>query len=415
MRVDRIAGLGLAGFCVAVFGTSASAAGLWQDQPVYKASGKPDSAYQALLADPANQRHRRLDVNASQLDADRSELQLEVVHGLQLQAVRIGSHVSESGNLVWHGLLDSSPVFSRGASGAEVLDDPLNSVTLVREGNLLTGNLRVDGQLYKLRPLKDGSHVLVEVNEDLAPPDHPHGASPASDKAGAAVLAPRASQSKANTVIRVLVHATTAAINASGSISSLIDLAVAEANQSYANSGVSITLQLAGKYSIAYTESGSFNTDLTRYRGTSDGYMDSIHSTRNSKSADVAVLFINNSSSCGLASAIGASASTAFAAVHWDCATGYYSFGHEIGHLQAARHDPANDPTNTPYAYGHGYQYAAGGWRTVMAYNCSSGCTRINYWSNPSKTYGGAAMGTTSRSNNARVLNNTRSTIAGFR
>ncbi|MCB1636016.1 MAG: peptidyl-Asp metalloendopeptidase [Xanthomonadales bacterium] len=404
----------LALLALGLLGSTAHAADLWQDLPVYKASGKPDSAYQALLADAANQHHRRLQVDASQVQLDQNELVLPLLANLSVKALRIESGSSESGNLVWHGLLDSSPVFGRALSAGEALDDPFNQVTLVREGNLLTGNLRVDGQLYKLRPLKDGTHVLIEVDESLVPPDHPAGAEPAVDKAGVAVVTPLV-QAKANTVIRVLVHATTAAINASGSISSLIDLAVAEANQSYANSGISITLQLAGKYSIAYTESGSFNTDLSRYRGTSDGYMDSIHSTRNSRTADVAVLFINNSSSCGLASAIGASATTAFAAVHWDCATGYYSFGHEIGHLQAARHDPTNDPTNTPYAYGHGYQYATGRWRTVMAYNCSSGCTRINYWSNPSRTYGGVPMGTSSRSDNARVLNNTRTTVAGFR
>jgi hypothetical protein len=116
-----------------------------------------------------------------------------------------------------------------------------------------------------------------------------------------------------------------------------------------------------------------------------------------------------------LASAIGATSSTAFAAVYHGCATGYYSFGHEIGHLQAARHDPNNDPTTTPYAYGHGYQYAAGNWRTIMAYNCSGGCTRINWWSNPNKTRGGVPMGTASQSDNTRVLNITSPIMANFK
>jgi hypothetical protein len=143
--------------------------------------------------------------------------------------------------------------------------------------------------------------------------------------------------------------------------------------------------------------------------------MDGIHSQRNSSAADVGVQLVTNTAYCGLASAIKATATTAFAEVYWDCATGYYSFAHEIGHLQAARHDPANDPTNSPYKYGHGYQYASGGWRTIMAYDCTSGCARLNYWSNPGKTYNGHAMGTTSRSDNHRVLNNTAATVAAFR
>ena len=86
---------------------------------------------------------------------------------------------------------------------------------------------------------------------------------------------------------------------------------VATLIQGYTNSGVAITLQLASTVRVTYTESGSFSTDLSRFRGTTDGYMDSIHTTRNSTAADVGVLIINNSSSCGLASGIGSSASTA--------------------------------------------------------------------------------------------------------
>ena len=50
-----------------------------------------------------------------------------------------------------------------------------------------------------------------------------------------------------------------------------------------------------------------------------------------------------------------------------------------------------------------------------MAYACSNNCPRINYWSNPAKTYGGQAMGTTTVSHNQRVLNNTAATVAAFR
>ena len=139
-------------------------------------------------------------------------------------------------------------------------------------------------------------------------------------------------------------------------------------------------MELANYRTVNYNDVGH-STDLARFRSTSDGYFDDIHTTRDQNAADVNVLIINDGGYCGLASGIGSSASTAFATVYWDCATGYYSFGHEIGHLQSARHDPANDPSTTPYAYGHGYQYPSGGWRTIMAYACSTSCTRLNYWS----------------------------------
>jgi len=248
------------------------------------------------------------------------------------------------------------------------------------------------------------------MNMAAMPPDHPENA-----KLPVRRMPATPGMNKAST-IRVMVHYTSSAASAAGNISSLIDLAITESNIGYANSGVGITLQLATKAQITYTQSGSFSTDLSRYRGTSDGYMDSVHTTRNSVAADVGVLVINNSSSCGLASGIGSTASTAFAAAHWSCITGYYSFAHEIGHLLSARHDPATDPSTSPYRYGHGYRYTGSpDWRTIMAYDCPGGCPRLNYWSSPLKLYNGVPMGNSTQSDNARVLNARAATVAAFR
>lgn len=376
-----------------------------------------DPSYMAIVDDRASASIDFVDADVTQVSESQEFLQLSV-DGKQLQASKQYATRNPDGSVVWYGLLSQqTKLFPRlrnwGAD--EIADDPMNSVMIVRNGNKLTGTIRKDGQLYALRPLRSGGHALVRIDESRMPADHPGTYSllptirMSTDK-----VASNATD-KAVTTIRVMVVMTQSAINATGDAGGLINLAVAETNQGYANSGVGISLQLAGAYSTSYKESGNFNTDLSRFRGTKDGQMDSFHSTRNSIAADVGVLIINNSSSCGLASGIGSSAATAFAAVHYSCATGYYSFGHEIGHLQSARHDPAADPTNAPYAYGHGYRYDAGGWRTIMAYNCPANCTRINYWSNPAKTYGGAAMGTTAKNHNQRALNNTKATIAAFR
>jgi hypothetical protein len=110
-----------------------------------------------------------------------------------------------------------------------------------------------------------------------------------------------------------------------------------------------------------------------------------------------------------------AAANTAYAAVHYNCAVDNYSFAHELGHLQGARHDPAMDSDTRPFAFGHGHVNGMS-WRTVMAYpTACNGCPRLQYWSNPGVLNGGVPMGTAAVSNNARVLNQTRATIAGFR
>lgn len=385
-----------------------------------------DASYRALATDRATVSLQLVQADASQIDAKTDRIQL----GLGDAGTAYLRNVTQNadGTVVWSGTLgrDFGPLARmKSALGGEIADDPNNSVIIVRNGDKLTGTIRSNGELYSLRPLRSGGHALVRVDEAKMPADHPAAeykrlfeqATNARLRSLRDTDAVETAQgiAKANAVIRVLVAYTPSARTASGDITGLINLAVAETNQGYTNSGVAITLQLASTVAVTYTESGSFSTDLSRFRGTTDGYMDSIHTTRNSTAADVGVLIINNSSSCGLASGIGSSATTAFAAVHYSCATGYYSFGHEIGHLQSARHDPATDPSTTPYAYGHGYRSPTSAWRTIMAYACSNNCARINYWSNPAKTYGGQAMGTTATSHNQRVLNNTAATVSAFR
>lgn len=298
-------------------------------------------------------------------------------------------------------------------------------VQMVMMDEGITATVTVDNTLYNIEPIGRGLHAVSRIDMSSFPPDHPadYPGGSLSDAIGDAVGAFQARQKDdgdvsiaAATTIRVMVVYTASAASAT-SISSKIQLAFDEANQSYANSGVNISLTKAHTAQVTYNEAGaSYSTHVNRLKGTSDGYMDNVHSLRNTYTADVVVLVVNDSEACGIAAAIKATSTSAFAVAHYSCITGYYSFAHEIGHLQGARHDRYVDSSTSPYAYGHGFIPAAKNWRTVMAYgnNCGN-CTRINYWSNPGRTYGGVAMGTTTYEDNARVLNNTATTVAGFR
>ncbi len=376
-----------------------------------------DAAFTEIAKEPSTASATIVLANAAAIetDTDKIVLDLDIGGALRLTAQRTQAYRSEDGTVVWQGSLPET----RDLTGArppatEITGDPKNTVTLVRDGNFVTGNIRVHGQLYAVRPLFDGRHAIVEVDEAKMPADHDEAAyRRLFDAAGRAALTPSKAIA-ANTTVRVLVNYTSAANNATPSMSGLINLAISESNQGYTNSSVAVTLQLAGSGLVTYTETGNFSTELSRYSGTSDGYMDTIHTQRNSVTADVAVLIINGSAYCGLGY-LNSSAASAFTVVARTCATGYYSFAHEIGHNFGANHDPAN-ASGSPYAYGHGYQYPAGSWRTIMAYACSgASCTRINYWSNPNKTYNGVAMGTAAKHDNARVLNQRAATVAAFR
>ncbi len=44
---------------------------------------------------------------------------------------------------------------------------------LVVKGDDMVGTIRCAGRLYRIRPLGDGLHAVVEVDESALPPDHP--------------------------------------------------------------------------------------------------------------------------------------------------------------------------------------------------------------------------------------------------
>jgi hypothetical protein len=207
-----------------------------------------------------------------------------------------------------------------------------------------------------------------------------------------------------------------------------IDKAILDANASYRNSDINIRLNLVDSFQLSYREgTKTFKQIVDDFAGNKV-----VNTRRDQSGADVSVLIVDapgvcrpgdkrqpgKIQCCGLGAALMATADTAFSVVHYDCALTQYSFAHEIGHLQGATHD--RDGTVPAFrGYGHGFQYTSGEarWRTIMAYACEAPCPRLLYWSNPRINYGddGEPMGTPDVNDNARVLNETAATVAGFR
>lgn len=301
-------------------------------------------------------------------------------------------------------------------------------VQMVLGDNGVTASVTVGETLYSIEPLGNGVHTVTKIDQSGFPaehtPDNPSGALDASAapvplaaRSGGTAPGEATAQALINT--NVLVVYTASAASAAGNIANKIQLAVDETNQSYANSGININMVRVHTAQVSYSESGrSFSQHVSALQGTTDGAMDNVHTLRNTYGADIVVLVVNDPEACGQAAAIKATASSAFAVADQSCITGYYSFAHEIGHLQGARHDRYVDGSTTPYAYGHGYYPSSKNWRTIMAYgNGCSNCTRIKWWSSPLKTYPstGQVMGTAAYEDNARVLNLTAATVAAFR
>ncbi|HYE59502.1 MAG TPA: hypothetical protein VD948_13405, partial [Rhodothermales bacterium] len=102
---------------------------------------------------------------------------------------------------------------------------------------------------------------------------------------------------------------------------------------------------------------------------------------------------------------------TAFVILHWeDLGPPKYGFAHEIGHLHGARHAPNEDPSQTPFPYGHGFRNDS--LMTIMA---GGGQKRVPVFSGPDQNWRGVTMGEATLHDNARVLRETAAYLSNFR
>jgi hypothetical protein len=336
---------------------------------------------------------------------------LNLFHDVSLLAVKDSMVKRSENRYTWFGRVH----------GAE-----FSQIILVVENGFLAGNVRLDGKLYQIRSIGEGVHEIREIDQNAFPEEAPSIPIVPNYEPdlGFDLL-----QADDGSFIDVMVIYTDAAAGNSANIASEIQLAIDETNLSYENSGITHRLRLVHSEPITYTESGDANTDLNRLWDPADGYLDIAHSARDDYMADVVSLWVEDLNACGIGFLMSVVSESfegyAFSVVRRDCATGYYSFGHEIGHNMSARHDRYVDDTDkSPYSYNHGYVDSDNMWRTIMAYNaeCSDAgfnCQRIAYWSNPDITYNGAPTGIPEgypeAADNRKTLNNTAYTVANFR
>lgn len=302
-------------------------------------------------------------------------------------------------------------------------------LSLVVHDEMLTGFFQMKNNKWRILPLGNGLHIIYQVNssefEDESADDYQNMLKQTLEIAPLKGFDPEAGDAFAagDCKIRVFVAYTNAAETSMGAdVNGFIQSCIDVTNQCYSNSSVSFEVELARSQKVSYTESGSSSTDKSRFRNTADGYMDEIHTTRTYYDADLNVLLVSTLESgiCGSAYTVAISPYTdAFCVCRVSCAVDNYSFPHELGHLYGCRHDQYVDGTDDPYSYGHGYVYKPDEWRTVMAYNddCEDSgfdCDRLPYFSNPSVTYFGDAMGVSGENDNELALENSKDNIAGL-
>ena len=303
--------------------------------------------------------------------------------------------------------------------------------TIVVNGENIVGNIHINENLYSIKPLGDGFHVLVEVNTGVFI-DEP----PEFDKI--IIKYPFDWWNEYNRVLKltpcplfgdntidIMVLYTENVDSLLLDIDDEILLALTETNDSHTNSDTK------ARYSIVHSQEVDYDLDYgtlsnieilyldrDNLQGSDDGELDFVHNLRNIHCADIVVLIKDILGYGGIAF-IDADESRGFAVVDYISMTGYYSFGHEIGHIHGARHIVENDASDEPFEFGHGLcdPDLPLEWRTIMAYKCPAGTggPRIQNWSNPDITYAGDAIGTEELHDNARVHDETFYKVCSFR
>ncbi|WP_444930650.1 M12 family metallo-peptidase [Microbulbifer sp. SSSA002] len=294
-------------------------------------------------------------------------------------------------------------------------------ITMAENNGKVVGSIQVQGKLYKVRPGLDNEIVITEVSTSNFI-DHDRNYYESFDGSLNSEVSPPLSAESAldsGSEITVLVAYTSAFEADAGDVSAYMDLLEEETNTSYANSQINTSVKIVHAYKTSYEDSGSFSDDLSFFSNSSNAETAELLQLRELYNADIMMILTGNDyGGCGQATVISAVESNALAAAKEACAAGYFSFGHEIGHLMGARHIVSTDPSTEPFPYGHGYcNTTPGTWRTVMAYGCSSdsGGDRIQYWSNPDVSINGDVTGSVDLEDNARVLNERSLTVANFR
>lgn len=415
MKLSRIA-VGLSFALVTLVGAANAAENLFAVAGNRAQIAEPGELLRQVAADPANARIEVVAASAALISAANSEIALTLPGGIQVNAKQSSFEQMESGNAVWTGQIDLG---ESARKFPNALDAQLNNIIAVRSGDTVLANIRIAGQLYRLVPIDGGAHALVEVDQSKFPVDESEKgyAEMAQNSAPVDTSKALGPVAKAISTIRIMIAFGKAATASVGNEQQAIDLSFAEANQALAATNTDVRFQQAGKIQF-YTqaESSNYSTMLSRLTSGSDGYYDAIAGQRNTNTADmVSYVAPVSAGLCGQAAGIATTNAQAYLVLNPTCLSGNYTFVHEAGHVVGARHD--NDPTTSPYAYGHGFVMSSISKRTIMAVNngpCSA-CVRIGAFSSPNYSISGVAIGTAASNDNNRVWRTRGPTVAAFR
>lgn len=333
---------------------------------------------------------------------------------------------------------------TRPASGVFVLsartpaaDFSSISLTLTKDGYLLTVTDPNTGLLYRgFGDAVTGEGRMTQIDPSLLPsaihqpplvPDQHLGLSPSIAGAGSA---------HTTTIDIMLVYDQTASewVAVNGGMNTFSQDVVNRMNQAMANSGIEINFRLVHAMEVDYYTQSTAYSSLTRdlyALSDGEGVFSQVHQARNQYGADLVALMIDPGSFSqviGLAWILGSWAGNpedAFSVTAIRSVAINHTLTHEVGHNLGADHakEQIQDPGPNLYL---GADYAAGwyftgqdgvNYHSIMAYSKSgrASYTEAPLFSTPNQHYQGTPAGDFYDGDNARLINQTRDIIAGYR
>ena len=370
-------------------------------------------AARLLAEDPLVVRARRVGIDFEAL----SPLTDVLERGVALPVLRLNLFE----DVVVESLVESVDLTASGYSwSGGVAGDPMGSVAVAVNGDVVSGVVRTRGREYMIQSEGSGQYSIREVDRSGLP----EGAPPLVPRSLDADPAPSAFVDDPGRVDIAVFYTPATQEDAGGTdqINALIDVWIADTNGAYLRSDIQHRLNLVLREQVSYTE-GEDSEDnsvveqaLDCLSEADDDCLDAVHDQREKYSADLVHLIVGGSPSeyaCGIAGL-----TSSFGVSHLVC--GSDTFAHEIGHNSGVNHDRyvkydeacETDPetpcfNDFPSAYAYGYVNQLGllssaplerRWRTLMSYRdqCSEAevyCVELMRFSNPDQSWFGDWLG----------------------
>jgi hypothetical protein len=342
---------------------------------------------------------------------------------------------------------------SSGGDGPKLLSGSVTNAQdrsrcdLVVSDEGVLGDIDTAAGRYRIVPVGNGDHAVVRIRaetfeQEREPRMRPGGDAPqeqqrdgrfldqACDQIMNASLPPRTLGP-----IRVMILYTPAAAAKSFDINSDIALLMSGLRRSFAaestGGNFSVAVELAHAQAVDYREAAEgMGGDLDRLSDPNDAIFGIVPELRRKHRADLVHLLTdaNEGDGCGLgwlnSNPRPEYAKWGLSVSDVECATGNYSFIHELGHNIGMEHDRAvvNDPN--PDGTNYGYVMIDREIRSVMAYNTACAaenvyCRRLPYFSSPRLRFDGTPFGRAARERNGaynvEALCRGAPVVAGFR